>query len=87
LVTAVEAANGVMVGVNRESASAGSAAWNFAVPKATVFSTNLSSGLCVIPSAIQLIDRSFRPGSRFKYVRCVERSFLAAGMAVAVVNG
>jgi hypothetical protein len=39
LVAAVEAANGVMVGVNREFASAGSAAWNFAVPKATVIGT------------------------------------------------
>lgn len=37
MVTAVEAANGVMVGVNRESASAGSAAWNFAVPNTDRF--------------------------------------------------
>ncbi len=38
MVTAVEAANGVMVGMNRESASAGSAEWNFAEPRDGVIS-------------------------------------------------
>ena len=56
LVTAVEVANGVMVGVNRESGSAGSAAWNFAAPKATRSCTGRRSASCSGGAFAQLVE-------------------------------
>lgn len=60
LVTAVAAANGVTVGVNRESASAGSAAWNFAGPKATLSGPMLPPILCAMFRRLKGDDRILR---------------------------